>query len=83
MNQTTTPVRYGYAPIAFFGGRVLKCIGIITPENEAWVGDLVRRGREINCERMASRALLAGEMEVLDGYHGDRIHSDDHSVFED
>lgn len=76
-----TTTRYGYAPIAYYQGKVLKCIGIITPENESWVADLVRRGREINCARMESRSLQAGEMVVLDGYHGDRINADDHTEF--
>ena len=83
MNPTTpTPeVRYGYAPIAHYQGRVLKCIGIITPSNEGWVGELVRTGREIDCSRMASRVFLPGEMVVLQGYHGDRIHASDHTEF--
>lgn len=41
---TITPVipeTYYYQPIPFFDGKILKCRGIVTIENRAWVPDRV------------------------------------------
>lgn len=79
--QHSPELRYGYGPIAHYQGKVLKCIGIITPSNEPWVREAVENGLEINCMRMPSRNMQAGELVILDGYHGDRIHADTHEEF--
>jgi hypothetical protein len=71
--ENQKPDQYAYQPIAYFNGKVLKCAGIITADNEHIIRE--KASKEQN-------GLLTGYI-VLDDYYGDRIHADTHKRYTD
>ena len=83
MTNSTEITRYGYRPIAYYGGSVLKCIGIVDRTNWEFLSNVVRNNWHSDVRRTEDNTFQSGEMVVLDGYHGDRINAEDHSEFTD
>ena len=63
---------YYYRPIAHYGGKVLKCCGMVSEDNAQWYPEKFSK---------AADGLLPGFI-VTDEYKGDRINASDLTPFE-
>lgn len=66
------PTPYLYRPIAFYQGKVLKCVSMATPASRAIV-----QARADGEELDADGLMINGVVVETPDYYGDRIRADD------
>lgn len=64
--------KYFYSPIPAYKGKVLKCQGICLEQDVDKM--------KANKEHLVDKCEMPGYV-IVDGYKGDRIRAEDHSMF--